>query len=156
MGSLRIVLATTGLLFVVIYAFGSGYWVSNDSGWYRSLTQPSWQPPDWVFGVIWPYNFIVLGISAVVVARQAELFSSVLWLIFLGLSVTSALAWSYLFYVPHNLPAAAIALVVTAILTIPILIITFQTQSLYGWLLLPYQLWVITASTLSIGYAQLN
>jgi tryptophan-rich sensory protein len=150
------VLATTGLLFVVIYAFGSGYWVSNDSGWYRSLTQPSWQPPDWVFGVIWPYNFIVLGISAVVVARQAELFSSVLWLIFLGLSVTSALAWSYLFYVPHNLPAAAIALVVTAILTIPILIITFQTQSLYGWLLLPYQLWVITASTLSIGYAQLN
>ena len=156
MGSLRIVLATTGLLFVVIYAFGSGYWVSNDSGWYRSLTQPSWQPPDWVFGVIWPYNFIVLGISAVVVARQAELFSSVLWLIFLGLSVTSALAWSYLFYVPHNLPAAAIALVVTAILTIPILIITFQTQSLYGWLLLPYQLWVIIASTLSIGYAQLN
>jgi tryptophan-rich sensory protein len=150
------VLATTGLLFVVIYAFGSGYWVSNDSGWYRSLTQPSWQPPDWVFGVIWPYNFIVLGISAVVVARQAELFSSVLWLIFLGLSVTSALAWSYLFYVPHNLPAAAIALVVTAILTIPILIITFQTQSLYGWLLLPYQLWVIIASTLSIGYAQLN
>ena len=152
----RIAIAAAGVVTVAIYALGSGYWVSSDSGWYRSLTQPSWQPPDWVFGVIWPYNFIVLGIVSVIISRQANLLQATMWLVFFALSVTAALAWSYLFYVPHNLPAAATSLVLTAVLTLPIVVITFQTQALYGWLLLPYQLWVITASTLSIGYSQLN
>lgn len=156
MESLRIGIATAAIATVVIYALGSGFWVSNDSGWYRSLTQPSWQPPDWVFGVIWPYNFIMLGIVGFVIARDASISRAVTWLIFLVLSVCAALAWSYLFYVPHQLPAAAIALSITAALTIPILIITFQTNQIYGWLLLPYQLWVITAASLSIGYASAN
>ncbi|MBM3690519.1 MAG: tryptophan-rich sensory protein [Actinobacteria bacterium] len=156
MGSVRIGLAASGIVTVVFYALGSGYWVSSDSGWYRSLKQPSFQPPDWIFGVIWPYNFIMLGIVSVVIARQANFLQATIWLVFFVLSVIAALTWSYLFYVPHNLPIAAAALVITAVLTLPMIVITFQTQALYGWLLLPYQLWVITASTLSIGYAQLN
>jgi tryptophan-rich sensory protein len=98
----------------------------------------------------------MLGIVSVVIARNAALPSAFIWLGFLILSVIAALAWSYLFYVPHLLPQAAIALVVTAVLTIPIMVITFQTQLSYGWLLLPYQLWLITAASLSIGYALKN
>lgn len=156
MESARIAVATLAISAVVVYALGSGYWVSNDSGWYRSLIQPSWQPPDWVFGVIWPYNFIMLGIVGFVVARNASLMQAGIWLGFFIASVVAALFWSYLFYVPHNLPAAAIALSVTAILTIPVMVVTFQTQLSYGWLLLPYQLWVVTAASLSIGYAIRN
>ena len=62
MTSIRIGIAAAAIVTIVVYALGSGYWVSSDSGWYRSLIQPSWQPPDWVFGLIWPYNFIMLGI----------------------------------------------------------------------------------------------
>lgn len=156
MTSIRIGIAAAAIVTIVVYALGSGYWVSSDSGWYRSLNQPAWQPPDWVFGLIWPYNFIMLGIVSVVIARNAALPSAFIWLGFLVLSVVAALAWSYLFYVPHLLPQAAIALVVTAVLTIPIMVITFQTQLSYGWLLLPYQLWLITAASLSIGYALKN
>ena len=54
--------ATIGILLVVIYAVGSGIWVSNSPGWYTSLNRPAWQPPDFVFGLIWPYNFIVIGL----------------------------------------------------------------------------------------------
>lgn len=156
MSALRITMVVFAIATVVTYALGSGYWVSSDSGWYRSLNQPAWQPPDWVFGVIWPYNFIMLGIVGFVVARNAPLLQAGIWLGFFIASVIAALFWSYLFYVPHNLPAAATALVITAVLTLPIMVITFQTQLRYGWLLLPYQLWVITAATLSIGYAIKN
>jgi benzodiazapine receptor len=80
MTSIRIGIAAAAIVTIVVYALGSGYWVSSDSGWYRSLTQPSWQPPDWIFGLIWPYNFIMLGIVAVVIARNAALPAAFIWL----------------------------------------------------------------------------
>jgi benzodiazapine receptor len=156
MSTLRIGLAAVGILTVMGYALGSGFWVSSDSGWYRALVQPSWQPPDWVFGVIWPYNFIVLGIVSYVVAYRASTAQAWLWLGFFILSVIAALAWSYLFYVPHNISLSAVALSFAALLTLPVLIITFQTALTYGWLLLPYQIWLIVAASLAVGYAQLN
>jgi len=156
MSTLRIGLTAVGILTVIGYALGSGYWVSNDSGWYRSLVQPSWQPPDWVFGVIWPYNFIMLGIVSYVVASRASIAQAWLWLGFFILSVISALVWSYLFYVPHQIGLSAVALSLAALLTLPVLIITFQTDLAYGWLLLPYQIWLFVAASLAASYAQLN
>ena len=46
---------------VIVYAVLSSYWTSRRPGWYASLPQPSWQPPDKVFGIIWPLNFLALG-----------------------------------------------------------------------------------------------
>jgi tryptophan-rich sensory protein len=57
--------AFAGIALVFIYVIGSGLWVNTGDGWYRSLNQPAWQPPDFIFGIIWPYNFVVLGIALV-------------------------------------------------------------------------------------------
>lgn len=141
---------------VIAYAVLSGVWVGTDSTWYRSLEQPSWQPPPWVFGVIWPYNFIALTVVAAVVAwRGPGLRVSVL-LIFLVASIAMALAWAYLFYVPHDLATAAIALSAAAALTVPIVVIAFLTGPLWGALLLPYQVWLALAASLSWGYVRLH
>ncbi|NBO79262.1 MAG: hypothetical protein EBV27_06510 [Actinobacteria bacterium] len=51
---------------------------------------------------------------------------------------------------------AWIALLITALLTIPMVIIAFQTQSWAGLILLPYLLWLFTATSLSFGYYWLN
>ena len=95
--------ATLGVGLVLVYAIGSGVWVSRSPGWYSSLNRPSWQPPDFVFGVIWPYNFIVLGIVSFQVAQRMSRTTSLIWLIFFALSIITALLWAYHFYVPHNL-----------------------------------------------------
>jgi benzodiazapine receptor len=63
------VAAGIGIVLVLIYALGSGFWVNNAPGWYTSLNRPSWQPPDFVFGLIWPYNFVILGVAAVRVSN---------------------------------------------------------------------------------------
>lgn len=152
----RITSAVTGIVLVLVYAIGAGFWVSNNSAWYFSLNRPFWQPPDWVFGVIWPYNFIMLGITSFIVARRLSKTLVITWIALFALSVTAALLWSYLFYAPHNLVGASIALVITAIVTIPITAITFKASIGYGMALLPYQVWVIIASSLSIGYAVKN
>ncbi|MFM8001030.1 MAG: tryptophan-rich sensory protein, partial [Actinomycetota bacterium] len=66
----RSFVGTVSTIIVIIYIVGAGRWVSTDAGWYRSLNQPSWQPPDVVFGLIWPYNFAVLIIAGLVVASR--------------------------------------------------------------------------------------
>ena len=152
----RITSAVLGIILVIGYATGSGFWVSNNSPWYFSLNRPFWQPPDWVFGVIWPYNFIMLGVTSFVVARRLSKTLVVSWILLFALSVVAALVWSYLFYVPHNLNGAAIALATAALITVPITAITFRASIGYGIALLPYQGWVIIATTLSIGYAVRN
>ncbi len=148
--------AAIGIGLVLIYAFGSGIWVSSSPGWYSSLVQPPWQPPDFIFGIIWPYNFIMLGIAAFNVAQSLTKIQTVTWLISFAASVAAALVWAYQFYVPHNLSIAATALGVAALLTIPVLYLTFKASLMIGLLLIPYQIWVTIATTLAWGYATRN
>jgi tryptophan-rich sensory protein len=152
----KYLLAGIGISLVFIYAIGSGVWVSTSPGWYSTLVRPPWQPPDFVFGIIWPYNFVMLGIAAFNVAQSLNRNQTLVWLGFFAASVAAALTWAYQFYVPHNLSLAAIALVMAALLTLPVLYLTFKASLLIGMLLVPYQIWVIIASTLAWSYSTRN
>ena len=152
----KFVAAALGIILVLIYAFGSGVWVSSSPGWYASLSRPPWQPPAFIFGLIWPYNFIMLGVAAFNVAQSLNRIQTISWLTIFALSITAALIWAYQFYVPHNLTFAAIALGVAALLTIPVLYLTFTASLLVGILLIPYQLWVVIATTLAWGCSTRN
>ena len=152
----KFLFASLGIALVVIYAFGSGIWVSSSPGWYASLNRPPWQPPSFVFGIIWPYNFIMLGVAAFNIAQLLTRAQTITWLLFFAANVTSALVWAYQFYVPHNLSVAAIALGIAALLTLPVLYLTFKASLLIGFLLVPYQVWVAIAATLAWGYSTRN
>ena len=148
--------AALGILFVFIYAFGSGIWVSSSPGWYSTLNRPSWQPPSAFIGLIWPYNFAVLGIASYQVSRSLTRFENVTWLAFFGLSIAAALTWAYQFYVPHNYLYASLALTSAALLTLPMLLLTFRASLAMGLLLVPYQIWVAIAASLAWGYSAKN
>ena len=148
--------AVIGILFVFIYAFGSGIWVSSSPGWYASLNRPSWQPPSAFIGLIWPYNFAVLGIASYQVSRTLTRFENVTWLVFFGLSIVAALTWAYQFYVPHNFLYASLALTSAALLTLPMLLLTFRASLTMGLFLVPYQIWMAIAASLAWGYLARN
>ena len=152
----KLIAAALGILFVFIYAFGSGIWVSSSPGWYSTLNRPSWQPPSAFIGLIWPYNFAVLGIASYQVSRTLTRFENVTWLAFFGLSIAAALTWAYQFYVPHNFLYASLALTSAALLTLPMLLLTFRASLAMGLLLVPYQIWVAIAASLAWGYLATN
>lgn len=137
---------------VVVYAALSGLWVGNDSGWYQRLAKPPWQPPDWVFGVIWPLNFLALIAAGIVVSR-ADPSRAAAVLAVLAVSVVFALGWAYLFYVPHALTGSAIALGVAAVLTWVVLVMASRVVGWTGLLLTPYAVWVSLATSLAVWYA---
>ena len=151
----RTVSAVIGIAFVLLYVGGANYWNKQD-GWYQSLNQPSWQPPGFVFGLIWPYNFIVIGIALWVISSKASpaLVAAAVGLF--AVSVIVALRWSYLFYEVHDFRGATISLFTTAILTIPFLAITFSQSIKVGIALIPYQIWIFTAAALNASYASNN
>ena len=153
---MKSLLSVTGVVIVFIYAIGSGLWVNTGDNWYRLLNQPSWQPPDFIFGLIWPYNFVILGFASVAVANKLSTANAVVYLSIFALSVAAALTWAYQFYRPHNLYAASIALAVVAILTLPMLYFIYQASVPLFFATIVYQLWVITATYLSFTYARLN
>ena len=145
-----------GIGLVLIYAIGSGLWVNTGDNWYRSLNPPVWQPPDFIFGLIWPYNFVVLGVAAVNISQRLSTTLVITYLSIFAITVACALVWAHQFYRPHNLSAASTALTLVAVLTIPLLVIAYKSSPGIFALLIPYQLWVATAATLSWSYAKLN
>jgi len=153
---MKSLLSVIGVVIVFVYVIGSGLWVNTGDNWYRSLNQPPWQPPDFIFGLIWPYNFVILGFASVAVANKLSTTNAIVYLSIFALSVAAALTWAYQFYRPHNLYAASIALAVVAILTLPMLYFIYQASVPLFFATIVYQLWVITATYLSFTYARLN
>jgi tryptophan-rich sensory protein len=148
----RTVAAAAGIALVLIYMIGSSLWVNTGDNWYRDLAKPSWQPPSYLFGLIWPYNFIVIGIASVLIAQRASKLTTTIYLAFFALSVAAALIWAFQFYRPHNYLASAIALTAAALLTLPMTYIVATVSIPMAIAFAPYQLWVAIAASLSWGY----
>ena len=149
----RNVVGVLGTAIVAVYAIVSGRWVATDAEWYRSLPRPSWQPPSFVFGIIWPYNFAMLIVATWLVASRLSSTHQLVWLSSLTLSVVAALTWAHLFYVPHSLLASAFALVLATLFTIPLLVIAFRVSPALGIAFVPYQIWLAIATSLAFAYA---
>jgi translocator protein len=139
----------------VTYAALSTVWVSSDPGWYSSLHKPNFQPPDIVFGLIWPLNFLALGVVGVMISQRAPARAVTILGVFF-ISVGFALAWAYFFYVPHQLGVAAIMLGVASVLTWVMVILTWRITPILGAGLLVYAAWLTIATALARAYAQLN
>jgi tryptophan-rich sensory protein len=149
----RNIVGFLGTAIIAIYIFGSGRLVTTDQQWYRSLPKPSWQPPSYVIGLIWPYNFALLIAATWVVASRLSSTHQLVWLISLALSVAAALVWAWLFFKLHSLPSSAVALVFASLFTIPLLVISFRASPALGIAFVPYQIWLAVATSLAFGYA---
>lgn len=148
-------LAAGFVLVVGVYAGLSRVWTDTESSWYTSLTEPSWQPPDAVFGIIWPLNFLALLVVGVLVSRHHPAVAGRMLTVF-TVSVVFSLGWSYLFSQERQLVAPAVSLVIAAALTWVLLGLAWKAGKGYAALLVVYTVWMTLAASLSIGFAVLN
>jgi tryptophan-rich sensory protein len=140
-------------LLLAIYIYFSWKWVDSSSSWWRSLRQPSWQPPDVVFGIIWPYNFAMLFVVAVLLRDSAYM---PLWCLTFAGAVSAATAWGYEFYIRKRFSTASIALAIATAFTSVQFVITYSADANLAWWFAPYQIWIATATSLCVGYWYLN
>jgi len=150
----RLIVALSIVGVVVVYAVLSQYWTSRSTQWYASLPRPGWQPPDLVFALIWPLNFLLLAVSGWVMGYTQPRVASITFGVTLTGSVVFALSWAYLFYVPHRLGLATASLTTAAVLAWGLVSVAWVTVVWAGVMVLPYALWMTVASALSLSYAR--
>ena len=144
------------LVVVAVYVGLSTIWVGHEPGWYAGLAKPSFQPPDAVFGIMWPLNFLALFVVGVWFTHSVEPTDAWRATGVLAASVVAALSWAWLFYVPHRLGAATACLIVAALLTWLLVALVARSLPAAGLALAPYAIWLSVASALSVGYTRLN
>ena len=123
--------------------------ISTDRTWYDSLNKSSLNPPDYLFGIVWP---ILYTLMAVVSFLHAKLIYK--W--YIPQLVLNG-AWTWIFFVCQQPDIAFINIVVLIGLNLVILMkLKGQGTWLSFALYLPYLLWICFAAFLNISIAILN
>jgi tryptophan-rich sensory protein len=151
----RDVLIATAATLVVAFTGGA---LTRLDAWYFALKQPSFKPPDWVFGPAWTLLFILITIAAVWAWRAADETPArrrwLLWL-FSGNAVCNVV-WSGLYFFLRR-PDWALIEVVFLWLSIVLLIVHLWPYCRRAaWLLVPYLAWVSFAAVLNLATVRLN
>ncbi len=150
-----------GLVFSLLLSFaaaGLGGWLTNTalSEWYPSLTKPSWNPPDWIFGPVWTLLYAAMAIAAWLVWLQRQRTPVKLPLTLYALQLVLNVIWSALFFALRN-PGAAFGEVLLLWLAIlATLIACGRVDRWAGILLAPYLAWVSFAAVLNFTIWRLN
>lgn len=142
------------VVLVLTYAVLANLWNSHDPRWYAGLQRPTFQPPDAVFAVMWPLSFALLLGVGVWFTRAVATDEAWTAVGLLSASVAAALAWAWLFYVPHRLALASLALAVATLLTWCVVALVARSLPWAGLTLVPYAGWLTVATALSVQYSR--
>jgi tryptophan-rich sensory protein len=157
-----------GLLVVVaLIAFlGSLATVPHTDGWYAEVTKVPWDPPNAIFGPVWSALYALIAVAGFLIWRTgyrsgdrnaargtlgiyaAQLLLNGLWtpLFFAGYPLVGEAAWW-----------AALAVILALIGCVIWLAVSAAKWSRFAaWIMAPYLLWLVFASTLNAGVIVLN
>jgi len=134
------------------YLSNSGY--GND--WFDTLAKPSFMPPGWVFGVVWPILYFLLGVAVALVLAEppTKQRRSALILFFAQLALN--FAWSPIFFAAHAIQPALLVIVVMVGLAGLAASLFRRIRPVAGYLMLPYLLWLCFAASLNSAIGRLN
>ncbi len=136
---------------------GMGGFLTVIGPWYRSLVQPRWKPPDWMFGPAWTVIFLFIAWAGVHAWEDAPNAASRRCVIALfALNGALNILWSLLYFRLRR-PDWAFYEVVPLWISIVLLIVAFAGWSPFAaWLLVPYLVWVTFAAVLNRTTVRLN
>jgi tryptophan-rich sensory protein len=138
---------------------GASGWLSNSgygNPWFDALVKPSFMPPGWLFGVVWPILYALLGISLAMILAEppSERRRNGLILFFVQLAMN--FAWSPLFFALHDINAAKILIFAMAATAAAAGGNFTRIRPVAGLLMVPYILWLVFAATLNSTIEALN
>ncbi len=126
--------------------------------WYAGLVKPSWTPPTWVFPVAWNILYAMMAISLWRLwerAREGREGAQSAVALFLAQLALNA-AWSPVFFGLHALQAGFVVIVALAIVLAATIVAARRVDTIAGWLLVPYMVWILYATSLNGAIALLN
>jgi tryptophan-rich sensory protein len=152
--SIKLIIAI--LLPMVIGGF-SGFLTANSiNDWYTTLQQPSFNPPNWVFGPVWTTLYLIMGISLyriwILPVSEERNFAIV---VFFGQMILNFF-WSLIFFRWHLIGTALAEIILMWVMIATMIHLFKKLDKVAGIMNVPYLLWVTFASALNAAYFVLN
>lgn len=124
--------------------------------WYDNLHKPNITPPGWVFSVVWPLLYLLIGIASWLVwkKRKEHAIAFPLFIYFFQLLLN--LFWSVIFFKLHFIDLALLEMYLLIIFTVFNLMVFWKVSKLATVLLVPYLVWIGFAFSLNFQIFLMN
>jgi len=145
-------MALLGFCALVILAALSGALFKPDE-WYDRLRKPSWNPPKWVFPVVWSIIYFLIAISGWLIWQKVGFG---LILIVWAIQLIFNAAWSWIFFGLKRMDLAFLEVIGLWISIVVYMFLAWPVSITASLLFVPYIVWVTAAATLNWSVWQLN
>ena len=123
--------------------------IYTDWIWYENLNKPSFNPPNYLFGIVWPILYLLMAIVSFLNAQ-------IVYRLYLMQLCLNGI-WSWIFFVFNGLGLAFLNIVVLVLLNV---LIARKLRVKGAWLsfflYLPYLLWITFAAILNLSILVMN
>jgi benzodiazapine receptor len=152
--AISVIMIVTGV--IAVAAIG-GHFSAMNRDWYGMLRKPSWQPPNWAFGVAWTLIFALLAVSLTLIWNTRPVTG--LHYVIIAAAVLNGIlnvAWSALFFGNKQIVPAIYDALLLCLSVILLMILAWPINRLASLLLIPYALWTAFATYLTSVISKLN
>ena len=123
--------------------------IYSDWTWYESLNKPFFNPPNYLFGIVWPILYVLMAVVSFLHAQN------IFKLYLMQITLNGLCSW--LFFVFQSTAFAFLDIVLLIFLNILILKKLRENQAWISvFLYVPYVLWICFASVLNLSIIILN
>ena len=143
---------------IVLLGSVSG-WLSNSgygNAWFDALVKPVFMPPGWLFGVVWPLLYLLMGLALAMVLAQPPSDRRRNALVLFVAQLAINFAWSPVFFAAHDISLAKWMIYLMAAISAAAAGQFFRLQRVAGLLLIPYLAWLVFAAALNSAIEKLN
>ena len=153
---MQIVKLVFWILFCQLPALAGSAAVSTGMQWYQSLQQPSFMPPDWLFGLAWGILYVLMGVAAFMLTKQGLLPQVRKPLVLFVAQLAVNALWTPVFFGQKEIGLALVVLSVLVLLNLWLLKLLWRPCRSAFWISVPYVLWLCFAWVLNFSILILN
>ncbi|MBO9582160.1 MAG: tryptophan-rich sensory protein [Sphingobium sp.] len=127
-----------------------------DNPWYAVLAKPTFMPPSWVFGAVWPVLYLLIGLALAIVLNARRALGRGLAITLFLVQLACNLVWSPLFFGAHEVALSAYLSAIIFVLAALTTVYFARIRPVAALLMLPYVAWLAFASVLAYQVHSLN
>ena len=143
-------------LCAAVSVIGGAVTATSVTTWYQALEKPAFNPPDWLFPIVWTTLFAMIAVAGWRVWRRAPIAATGRALAVYAVQLGLNLGWSVLFFGFQRIGLALAEIVVLLLAIAANTVLFWRIDRWAGALLVPYLVWVAYAAVLTAALWLLN
>lgn len=126
------------------------------NAWFAALEKPAINPPSYLFGIVWPILYVLMGLALALVLSAWGARGRTAAILFFLLQLALNLGWSPVFFTLRQIDWALYMIIAVDVAVAVTIVLFWRVRMLAGLLLLPYLGWILFATVLNFQFLQLN